>query len=309
VHWQVQGLLRRLLMVKRLYYATVLLALLWFELSCAQIRDRDDVRDEKAGNEHGYTFRAPTVLGGGAVEPDEPRLFAATSTVLRRIRVHIVYIGQRGEDAAESFDPFVARFLRSAHWRTLLEYGVDAGELIDSVYVSTSLFFAKGSIESGLIADASFEELARAQMPRSIGKPLPRVGADARLVDQAEGYIFFLPAGVNVSMGRRGTYTYSTCLDALGYHRFNGREPYAVIGSCPKGRSAFVISHELAEMATDPIVGQGFFSARDLARSGGEVADLCREQGAFEVDGFGVARFWSNRRSACEPGPERGVFE
>ncbi len=259
--------------------------------------------DDANANAPDYGFRTPSALESPSKDPYEARLVALRDTAMPAMRVHVVYIGRPGEDApvSESFDPFIAWLLGSAHWGNLAEYGVRGGAFVDSVFVPAERFFVKGSIEDGLVDTMAFEELARRHMPRSQGVLLPRDGADAELAPDAEGYVFFLPSGVNIAMGTRGTYTYSTCVDALGYHRFNGREPYAVIGSCDKGRSGFVVSHELAEMATDPIVGQGFFSAGDLSKSGGEVADLCRTEGAIDVEGRSVTRYWSNLHGACIP--------
>ncbi len=258
--------------------------------------------DGRARGGADYSVRSPAALQSPAADPREERLAALReSAVLPSMRVHVVYIGRPGEDAADSFDSLVIGLLRGKHWGTLAEYGVHAGAFVDSAYVPSERFFTKGSIEDGLVTDAAFEELARRAMPRSQGPPLPRDGEQAELTAGAEGYVFFLPDGVNVSMGQRGTYTYSTCVDALGYHRFNGREPYAVIGPCAKGRTGFVVSHELGEMATDPIVGQGFLSVGDLSKSGGEVADLCRLEGAISIEGFSVTRYWSNSKGACVP--------
>lgn len=249
-----------------------------------------------------YGVRAPTALQGPTADPRVRRLAAIRDdAIVPAMRVHVVYIGRPGHDASESFDTLITWLLRSTHWGNLEEYGVHGGAFVDSIYVPSERFFTKGSIDDGLVADTTFEELARRLMPRSQGAILARDGALAQLAPGAEGYVFFLPDGVNVAMGQRGTYTYSTCVDALGYHRFNGREPYAVIGPCAKGRSGFVVSHELGEMATDPIVGQGFLSVRDLSKSGGEVADLCRLEGAISIEGFSVTRYWSNTLGACVP--------
>ena len=85
--------------------------------------------------------------------------------------------------------------------------------------------------------------------------------------------------------------------------RFDGDEPYTVIPPCELGRSARAISHELAEMSTDPIVGTGWLSDSDANLGIGEIADLCNREVTTPIAGFAVTQLWSNRDSDCRPKP------
>jgi hypothetical protein len=248
-----------------------------------------------------YGLRDPSALATPTPEP-VARLASVRGVIMDKMPVRIVYIGRQDVDGAPPFDPFVTWLVQSHHWETLAEYGVGPGSFEGWTRVATERFFPPGSVVDGRITVEDFEELARAYMPASSrGAGFPRGGAEASLAPDATAYVFFLPKGVDVTLGQRGSYTYATCIDALGYHRFNGREPYAVIGGCAKARTGFIVSHEVAEMATAPIVGQGWQSAEDLAKSGGEVADLCKGRGPAVVEGWSVARLWSNAHGGCVP--------
>jgi hypothetical protein len=118
-------------------------------------------------------------------------------------------------------------------------------------------------------------------------------------IPSAQAYVFFLPDGVNVDLGQRGNYTYQTCIDAYGYHAYDGLEPYAVLPPCPEGRSSYAESHELAEMATDPHPYDGWASDVDIPANGGEVADLCTDQA--DAGGVTVTWLWSNQVNGCIP--------
>ena len=104
---------------------------------------------------------------------------------------------------------------------------------------------------------------------------------------------------LNVALGQRGSYTYQTCIDANGYHTFDGLEPYAVLPPCPIGRSLYALAHELTEMAMDPQPYRGWVSDVDIGKNGGEVADICTEH--VMQEGVIVTRLWSNEDHACIP--------
>lgn len=72
-------------------------------------------------------------------------------------------------------------------------------------------------------------------------------------------YVIFLPYGVNVEVGDG-----PTCAVALAYHSYDGFEPDAVIPAC--GRGGLAISHEVAEMAIDPVAHHDRRRARHAAR-------------------------------------------
>jgi hypothetical protein len=101
---------------------------------------------------------------------------------------------------------------------------------------------------------------------------------------------------VDVSFGSQG----QTCIQAAGYHAFDGEEPYIIIPSCNVGRRTFTVSHELAEMATDP-TNDGWYSDKDVGLAGGEVGDLCNMPVPYDISGWSVTQLWSNADGDCEP--------
>ena len=135
----------------------------------------------------------------------------------------------------------------------------------------------------------------------------PDAGTAPISLPGAQAYLFFLPDGLNVALGHRGTYTYQTCVDTFGYHGFDGVEPYTVLPPCDDGRSLYTASHELAEMATDPQPYSGWASDLDIGINGGEVADLCANfpgslgPGRVMQEGLIVTLLWSNKQNGCVP--------
>jgi hypothetical protein len=246
--------------------------------------------------------------------------------VLASPHVRAIYIGTAGIDASQSFDSFLTWLLGSTnYWSIVAQYGVGYGAFDGSTYIDASAFFVPGMIQGGLV---DYSDLA--ERITSVLHPPPsppevvdagandaaddagEAGADAGVetadasagdagaslippIPVADAYIFFLPNGVNVFFGSEG----STCVEAAGYHDFDGAEPYAVIPPCAEGRSGMAISHEMAEMATDPIPGEGWFSDADLANAGGEIGDLCLVQTNVSI--YEVTQLWSNKDGDCEP--------
>ncbi len=245
------------------------------------------------------------------------RLSPHRRNVLATMRLQAVYIGFAGDDGAPDFDEFQTWLLASKEYWTLLlpQYGVSAGSLIGSVRISASAALPSSIVKKGLV---SAEDLNARIF--EILHPTPVVSPDAGpdaadsaggsdgarpdalpTIPAADAYIFFLPNGVNVSLGERAGHTFKTCEDAGGYHSFDGAEPYAVIPPCSLGRNPMTISHELAEMATDPFPGQGWFSDADVDNAGGEIGDLCNQQVPHGIEGWAVTQLWSNHDGGCVP--------
>ncbi len=72
--------------------------------------------------------------------------------------------------------------------------------------------------------------------------------------------------------------------------------PYAIMPPCGIGHSGTAISHELAEMATDPFPYGGW---ADHTIQEGEIGDLCNAAAVWE--GKIVTRLWSNEAGDCIP--------
>jgi len=150
-------------------------------------------------------------------------------------------------------------------------------------------------------------------------------------------YVVVLPEGAVIKNPTGGT----SCRDFGGYHEslaisagpFAGTlVTYSIIPRCEPGtfptqldELTFVISHEVAETASDPLVtvGQpawGSFDSTEVAWNllyGGEIADMCESHPGTVPSGdlgYRVAPIWSNRAAAaghdpCQPsdGPHFGA--
>ena len=202
-----------------------------------------------------------------------------------------IYVGADGVDASPSFDAYMTYLVSSPGWwgAVLSQYGVSNGAFDGATYIPTSTFIHDGDVVKGFInwglLDMRVHEAIHAML-------LDDAGADSGTpqVPHADAYVVFLPDGVNVDLGQGQT----TCANAGGYHTYDSDEPYAIIPPC--GRYRLVISHEIAEMVTDPEPGYGWYSDTDEY---GEIGDLCNE--LTYVDGQQVTRLWSNKDGDCEP--------
>jgi hypothetical protein len=248
------------------------------------------------------------------------RMQAHSHTVLASVRLQIVYLGAEGSGGgADSFDPFFDWLLTSSYWSILKQYGVGPGVRIGSVRLAPADVIPAGAVKDGLItaedletavfaalhpggdADAGTDAADDGSAEAGDAGAAPDASTPPRLIPVADAYVFFLPAGVNVNLGQRGAHTFQTCVEAGGYHSYDGAEPYAVLPPCTFGRSTLAVSHEVAEMATDPVPGNGWYSDKDADNAGGEVGDLCNQSAPHGADGWDVTQLWSNADGDCEP--------
>ena len=167
------------------------------------------------------------------------------------------------------------------YWSILAQYGVGYGTFVGSASIPTATFFQPGDITNGLVDAFTVEQRVHEAVH----------GMSDAGVPVADAYIVFLGM-TNVSLDGD-----LTCGEVGGYHDTDGAEPFALI---PPGGRALAISHELAEMCTDPY-GTGWYSDADVMNAGGEVGDLCNY--AVGVDAHNVTGLWSNKDGDCEPQP------
>jgi hypothetical protein len=236
----------------------------------------------------------------GNVPPKDagpPRLLEHDGVILQAMQLGIVYVGDADAGAAPNEDVILKWLLGSPYWLNLEEYGITNGAFIGSMHLPTASLVQPGDIDgtTGLVDVITLQTRIAAAIN---GDPDAGTGATISLPG-AQAYLFFLPDGLNVALGHRGTYTYRTCVDTDGYHGFDGVEPYTVLPPCDDGRSLYTASHELTEMATDPQPYMGWASDVDIGISGGEVADLCEQK--VMQEGVIVTRLWSNKQDGCVP--------
>ena len=273
----------------------------WIPLVALACGGSGDATDAGADVVYGHkSFDAGVYEAEAAAKTPLNRLTLHGGDVLAGAHVRVVYLGTQGQDASPSFDAYLSWLVTSQdYWGAFLaQYGVGYEILDGSVYVDKDAFFPSGSIQNGLVSWAVIDQRLRDLVAAGSGD----AGADASddageggapaTIPKADAYVLFLPYGVNVDLGD-GT----TCGNAGGYHSFDGVEPYAVIPPC--GRYGLPISHEMAEMATDPIPGSGWYSNADVNNAGGEIGDICNS--VTSIDGEPVTQLWSNKDGDCEP--------
>ncbi len=230
----------------------------------------------------------------GGVEEDAsgPKFTYHGGRVLEATRVAFVYVDDESAGGAPSFDAFADQLFVSSQWASLQEYGVKSGVRTTSVRVAKADLLPATAIDAqGLIDQPVFAEAVKSYLHPSSGPRFP----------DANGVVVFLPAGVNVILGQRGSYKWKTCWDADAFHSTDGvADPYIVIPPCPNGRRTVALSHELGEMATDPEVYTAWYADAEQFRSGGEVSDLCDKENAVAF-GFEIARYWSETKRRCVP--------
>jgi hypothetical protein len=279
------------------------LRILGAALCLAACGSSGDVSD--AGGDVVYGHKS---LDAASYEAEPPetgpfnRMEQHSGIVLPAPSIIAIYIGDTGITAYGSFDTFLTWLLGSTdYWSILSQYGVGYGSFQGSVQVDSATFFTPGMVNESIVDSSVLDARVKAvihQPPSDAGvsdasddsgdaaAPLPAI-------PNADAYIFFLPDGVNVNLEGEG----QTCVGIGGYHSYDGNEPYAIIPSC--GRSGLVVSHEMAEMCTDPVPGLGWFSDADQSNAGGEVGDLCNF--TVSVDGNYATALWSNKDGQCEP--------
>ncbi len=216
--------------------------------------------------------------------------------ILANMHLRVVYIGEEGVDGPPRIDDFVTWLVKSDYWGLMKEYGVQPGIFDGSVRIPTSAVFLPGMVQNELIDYDVLDQRILALLhppPQDSGADAGDAGAP--LIPPSKAYLFMLPDHINVRLGGAD----QTCIQAGGYHSHDSKEPYSIIPPCRFGRSAVTISHELAEMATDPLPQYGWYSDKEVQNAGGEIGDLCNQP--IGVEGWTVTQLWSNKSGGCIP--------
>ena len=231
---------------------------------------------------------------GEPVDVRNDRLAPHAGIILANMHLRAIYIGTPGVDAPPSVDPFLNWMGGSDYWNILAQYGVGQATYDGATSLTTDAVFTGGMVQNGLVPFAALD--AR------IHEVVHGSEAGAAMVPAADAYAIFLPDGINVDSGSSGGEELVTCVTSAAYHAYDGSEPYAVLPPCNDGRSTISLSHELAEVATDPILRQGWMSddSQDI-KTGAEIADVCYRAALHRDDGFDVAELWSNADGDCMP--------
>ncbi|HEX7665587.1 MAG TPA: hypothetical protein VF407_13770 [Polyangiaceae bacterium] len=222
------------------------------------------------------------------------RLSPHDGIVLPNMHFRAIYIGTEGVDRAPSSDTLLEWIGTSSYWAYLKQYGVNEATYDGATFLTTADAFPPG-----LVADDKVQYL---DFDARVHELVHGTDAAAPLVPQADGYVFFLPDGVNVDSGMAGGIDQVTCITSSDFHANDGDDPYVVVPPCKAGRDPYAITHELSEMATDPILHKGWMSDLESdIKNGGEVADVCWQAVRHSSDGYDVAQLWSNADGDCMP--------
>jgi hypothetical protein len=198
------------------------------------------------------------------------QLSFAGGPLLKSPEIYTV-VWQGDEARATDIDRFVNAMLASDYWGVLKQYNVGAG-------VSKGALVVPGATLPTDLSDPVLNQLVEANVA-SGAWPQPN---DNTL------FMLVLPPSAKSSWDN-GTGLLTACTDYLGYHNStpNTNQAYAVIPSCLADESLFhysaVISHELAEAATDPApFAKPAWNVHD-AMPGFEVGDLCELGASSQV--------------------------
>jgi len=228
----------------------------------------------------------PKDAGPDSFDPRLDRMTSGGGKVLASMKLGIIYIGIDETEGSPSQDAYITWLVSSGWWGIMKQYGVDPGSVVGSVRVPRADFVKASDIDSKGRVSYGFVSW---QVDQLIGTGQDAGGA---LVPGADSYIVFLPWGVNVDLGIG-----VTCAEIGGYHSTTpSNVPYSLMPPCEIGHSGTAISHELAEMATDPFPYGGW---ADHTMQQGEIGDLCNAASLW--DGHIVTRLWSNEAGDCIP--------
>ena len=252
-------------------------------VACGGTSDAPDAGDAGIDQYGHKQFDAATVHDAheeeaAVVKVPWDRMTSHGGIVIASPKIRVLYVG-----LTKNSDALVSWIVSSSkYWPILAQYGVGPGEYLGSTTIDQDAFFQPNDIQGGYVGVSTLgwriHQAITALPPDEAG-------------GVANAWVVFLPGGVNVDLGEG-----KTCQWALGYHWTNGAEPYSVIPNC--GSSGWTVSHEIAEMVTDP-TGGGWYSNDDFQNAGGEIGDLCNFP--VTVEGNVVSALWSNADGDCEP--------
>jgi hypothetical protein len=222
----------------------------------------------------------PVANPDNLVQPHEGEILAA-------MQLAAVYVGDETIDGVANRDTFLSWVIASnGYWTRLAQYGVSSGTLVYSARIATTAFFTADVLSAGFASQTQLEDAVASYI--------------AILPGTANAAIFFLPTSIGLTASPGGAQ--QSCLAFGGFHTFvsgtNGQRPfpYAVIPLCANFPRDMPTSHELVEMATNPLA-TGWYDPQN----GGEIADFCNFPVSQPIVYWSPSRFWSNADGACVP--------
>ena len=203
--------------------------------------------------------------------------------VLANVQCTTVFLGDAWNQAPlstmrDDFNAFLDDYLKSSEFANLSVYGISAGSRLGTLTTSDTL--------GATVLDADLQAIVQ-RLTASGGQ----ISANANTL-----VFLFTPQGTLVDASAIGAGV--TCTDHCGYHNFVGSVAYAVVpylecsgclgnGMTTEQSMTSVMSHELCEAVTDPMLNAWYSS------SGEEIGDLCAWQ-ETSVDGYTAQKEWIN---------------
>ena len=225
--------------------------------------------------------------GDDPVPAPDQRVQRHQDLILPAMWLSAIYIGDEDVDGVANRDDFLSWVIASnGYWSRLSQYGVGFGTFVGSTRIPSDAFFTADELRAGFVSEDQ------------LGKDIFNYASNAPYAENA--MIFFMP----LSMGITGTAggAQASCSAFGGYHNyltFSGGTaslPFAVIPPCANFPPDMPTSHELVEMATNPVFG-GWYDPK----TGDEIGDLCNFPVEQPLNLWSPSRFWSNADGACVP--------
>jgi hypothetical protein len=269
-----------------------------------------DTAPSDAGDETPLDFGAPSTTYP-AFRPPVPQVVSAGGPVMTTVHIEPVFFP--GDTLEPTLLDFLHKLAASPEWSQVVgEYGAGVANVLPPV-----------EIPDLAPAKTSDDEIKQWLASQLTGTPISSQfwGVyDATTLPNTI-YVLFYPASTTIEVGGG-----KACVDLAGYHNDttvkDGTAIYAVIPRCSTSMNELgsVTSHELIEVATDPLWGnKPAFSDVDALDEvwayflyGGEIGDMCQILPTSSyippAVGYTIQRGWSNASAAgyhdpCVPIP------
>jgi hypothetical protein len=198
--------------------------------------------------------------------------------VLTKPRLHLIFWGDWWINSGlQQFQQM------SQEWQTvgndpnfyspLAPYGIQTGSL-EGIF-NTNWNVPVGALKEDYIQQELLNEISNGDLPAADFNSL---------------YVIMFPQGTQAKVdvvgnfaGRHGRVENT----AYTYTEFNSE--FQVMGE--------VASHEILEGISDPTDGLGFSNRS----AGNEIADLCENVGAYQLDGYPITKIWDQSQCRCVP--------
>jgi hypothetical protein len=229
-----------------------------------------------------------TPSGDDPVAAPEDLVQPHSGWVMGTLNLAAVYIGDEKVDGVANRDDFLSWVVASnGYWTRLAQYSVGPGSLVGSDRVASSSFFAPPELSAGFVTGD--------QLAADISNYVANAGG------YPNAFIFFLPLSVGLANGNSPNGGQVSCTSIGGYHGHvtlgSYYVPYSVIPPCANFPPDMPTSHELVEMATNPLGNAGWYDPK----TGEEIGDICNFPVSQPINLWSPSRFWSNADGACVP--------